>query len=116
MIKCYPVSVVESAEEQRGKPCAYKRIRFVVSFNTFIGIPKCFEKFCVITQPAFTLDKIEEHATIEQLKRIVMRPRFITCLLKQVFLQDVERHSVVAEEGTRNCLYVKGSVKHVLNR
>src|SRR5579883_670329 len=76
-------------------------------FALLVALPESSQEIFIIAQPSLTLDEVQEHAAIEQLQGIVVRPAFIIRLLPQVFLKNSEERSIVIKEFSGDRLNIK---------
>ena len=104
---------MNASKEEDVEPVLNEGIRRHV--RLLIGLPERLQEVGVIAKPAFSLDEVEEHATVEKLQRIIVRPPGVLSLTRQVRLQSVKNCLVVVEEPFCDGFNVEGFLVAVLD-
>src|SRR5260221_14777624 len=91
--------VIKSFKEKHLEPPGEECVLFV--FGMIIAAPERPQEVFIATRPSFALDEIQEHAAIEKLQSVVMRPGRVASLLQKVFLKNRPcwRKGTRVEEG-----------------
>ena len=98
--------VIKRLKEEDVEPAVDEGIcRYVC---ILIELPECPQKVGVIVKPALALDKVEEHAAVEELQGEIVRPPTIFCLSRQVVQKDLEDGAVVFKESLCDGFDIEG--------